>query len=36
MIRLGDFVVVVVPGEYGKPRPAWWWQPDLFSALPFV
>ena len=36
MIRRGDFVVVAVPGEYGKPRPALVVQSDLFSALPSV
>jgi mRNA interferase MazF len=36
LIRRGDFVVVAVPGDYGKPRPALVVQADLFSALPSV
>lgn len=36
LIRRGSFVVVVVPGAYGKPRPALVVQTDLFSDLPSV
>ena len=34
MIRRGDFVVVAMAGDYGKPRPALIVQSDLFAALP--
>lgn len=34
VIKRGDFVVVVVPGDYGKPRPAIVVRSDLFAALP--
>ncbi|WP_236960242.1 type II toxin-antitoxin system PemK/MazF family toxin [Methylobacterium durans] len=34
VIRRGDLLTVVIPGEYGKPRPALDVQSDLFSALP--
>jgi mRNA interferase MazF len=36
LIRRGDLVIVSVPGDYGKPRPALVVQSDLFSALPSV
>jgi mRNA interferase MazF len=36
LIRRGAFVVVAVPGDYGKPRPALVVQSDLFSDLPSV
>lgn len=32
----GDVVTVVLPGAYGKPRPALTVQDDAFSALPSV
>ena len=35
-MRRGDFVVVAVPGDYGKPRPALVVQSDLFAKLPSV
>ncbi len=35
-MKRGDFVVVVVPGDYGKPRPALVVCSDLFSGLPSV
>lgn len=34
LIRRGQFVVVAVPGAYGKPRPALVIQSDLFAELP--
>jgi mRNA interferase MazF len=34
MIKRGDFVTVVVPGDYGKPRPALVVRSDLFAGLP--
>jgi len=34
LIRRGQFVVVAVPGAYGKPRPALIIQSDLFAELP--
>jgi mRNA interferase MazF len=34
LIRRGQFVVVAVPGAYGKPQPALIIQSDLFSELP--
>lgn len=33
IIRRGHFVVVALPGAYGKPRPALVVQTDLFSKL---
>lgn len=33
-VRRGDFIVVSLPGDYGKPRPALVVQSDIFSALP--
>lgn len=36
LIRRGSFVVVAVPGAYGKPRPALVVQTDLFADLPSV
>ena len=36
LIRRGDFVLAVAPGEYGKARPALVIQSDLFDALPSV
>ena len=35
-MRRGQFVVVAMPGEYGKPRPALVVQSDLFADLPSV
>ncbi|MDQ7830157.1 MAG: type II toxin-antitoxin system PemK/MazF family toxin [Desulfovibrionaceae bacterium] len=35
-MRRGDLVTVIVPGAYGKPRPALVVQSDLFQALPSV
>ena len=35
-MRRGQFVVIAVPGDYGKPRPALVVQSDLFSELPSV
>lgn len=34
--RRGDLVTVVVPGDYGKPRPALIVQADMFLPLPSV
>jgi len=34
IIKRGDFVVVVIPGDYGKPRPALVVRSDLFAGLP--
>ncbi len=34
LIRHGSYVVVAVPGAYGKPRPALVVQTDLFTDLP--
>jgi mRNA interferase MazF len=34
LMRRGQFVVIAVPGDYGKPRPALVVQSDLFSDLP--
>ena len=34
LIRRGSFVVVAVPGAYGKPRPALVVQTDFFVELP--
>jgi mRNA interferase MazF len=36
VIRRGQFVTVVTPGDYGKPRPALVVQSDLFAELPSV
>lgn len=36
LIQRGHFVVVVTPGDYGKPRPALVVQSDLFAELPSV
>jgi mRNA interferase MazF len=35
-MRRGQFVTVVAPGDYGKPRPALVVQSDLFAELPSV
>lgn len=35
-MRRGQFVVVAISGDYGKPRPALTVQSDLFSELPSV
>ncbi len=35
-MRRGDLVTVVVPGDYGKPRPALVIQSDLFDTLSSV
>jgi mRNA interferase MazF len=35
-MRRGDFVIVVAPGDCGKPRPALVVQSDLFAELPSV
>ena len=35
-MRRGDVVAVVLPGAYGKPRPALVVQDDAFEALPSV
>jgi len=35
-VARGDFVTVVLPGDYGKPRPALVIQSDLFDAHPSV
>jgi mRNA interferase MazF len=35
-MRRGDLVVVAVPGDYGKPRPALVIQSDLFEDTPSV
>jgi mRNA interferase MazF len=32
-VRRGDLVTIVLPGAYGKPRPALVIQSDLFEAL---
>jgi mRNA interferase MazF len=34
VIKRGDFVTVVVAGDYGKPRPALVVRSDLFAGLP--
>jgi mRNA interferase MazF len=34
LIRRGDIIAAVAPGDYGKPRPVLVIQSDLFSALP--
>src|ERR1700690_3152062 len=35
-VRRGDVVTIVLPGAYGKPRPALVIQSDLFEALASV
>ncbi len=35
-MKRGDIVTVVIPGSYGKPRPALVVQSDLFSEHPSV
>jgi mRNA interferase MazF len=35
-MRRGQFVVIVLSGDYGKPRPALVVQSDLFAELPSV
>jgi mRNA interferase MazF len=35
-VRRGDIVTIVLPGAYGKPRPALIVQSDLFDALASV
>jgi mRNA interferase MazF len=35
-VRLGNVVTIVLPGAYGKPRPALVIQSDLFDALTSV
>ena len=35
-MKRGDIVVVSLPGDYGKPRPALVIQSDLFADLPSV
>jgi mRNA interferase MazF len=35
-VRRGDIVTLVVPGDYGKPRPALIVQADEFAKLPSV
>jgi mRNA interferase MazF len=35
-VRRGDFVKVVTPGSYGKPRPAVIVQSDLFNQHPSI
>lgn len=35
-MRRGDVVTIVLPGAYGKPRPALVVQADFFEALPSV
>lgn len=34
VIKRGDFVLVAIPGDYGKPRPALVVHSDLFAGLP--
>ncbi len=36
IVERGDFVVVAVPGDYGKPRPALVVRSGLFAGLPSV
>ncbi len=36
MIERGQFILVAMPGDYGKPRPALIVQSNLFAALPSV
>ena len=33
-VKRGDIVTVILPGSYGKPRPAVVVQADVFEALP--
>jgi len=35
-VKRGDLVVIALPGDYGKPRPALIIQSNLFSAHPSV
>lgn len=35
-VRRGEIVTIVLPGAYGKPRPALVIQPDFFDALASV
>jgi len=35
-VRRGDLVIIALPGEYGKPRPALVIQSDLFNDHPSV
>ena len=35
-MKRGELVTLVLPGGYGKPRPALWVQSDLFDAHPSV
>jgi mRNA interferase MazF len=35
-LQRGQFVIIVAPGDYGKPRPALVVQSDLFNELPSV
>lgn len=35
-MKRGELVTLVLPGGYGKPRPALWIQSDLFDAHPSV
>jgi mRNA interferase MazF len=35
-MKRGDIVIVALPGDYGKPRPALVIQSDLFSEHPSV
>ncbi len=36
LMQRGQFVTIVMPGDYGKPRPALVVQQDLFAELPSV
>jgi mRNA interferase MazF len=36
MTRRGQFVIVSLPGDYGKPRPALVVQNDIFAKLPSI
>ena len=36
MTRRGDIVVIALPGDYGKPRPALVVRSDAFASLPSV
>jgi mRNA interferase MazF len=36
LMRRGEFVIVAVSGDFGKPRPALIVQSDLFSELPSI
>jgi mRNA interferase MazF len=35
-VSRGDLVTVILPGDYGKPRPALVIQADVFQSLPSV